>query len=107
MTGRVTDDRAAPVADYGVHVFSTFRDRWFTGSRWVKTARPTQDGSFRVDGLPPGDYWVAAIERVEGTPGGGVLPPDPQLLESLSSRATRITLGEGQSRDLLLRQTRR
>ena len=107
VTGRVTDDRAAPVADYGVHVFSTFRDRWFTGSRWVKTARPTQDGSFRVDGLPPGDYWVAAIERIEGTPGGGVLPPDPQLLESLSSRATRITLGDGQSRDLTLRLLRR
>lgn len=107
VTGRVTDDRAAPVADYGVHVFSTFRDRWFSGSRWVKTARPTQDGSFRVDGLPPGDYWVAAIERIEGPPGGGVLPPDPQLLESLSSRATRIALGEGQSRDLTLRLTRR
>ena len=107
VMGRVTDDRAAPVADYGVHVFSTFRDRWFTGSRWVKTARPTQDGSFRVDGLPPGDYWVAAIGRIEGTPGGGVLPPDPQLLESLSSRATRITLGEGQSRDLMLRLTPR
>ena len=74
-TGRVTDDRAAPVADYGVHVFSTFRDRWFTGSRWVKTARPTQDGSFRVDGLPPGDYWVAAVERIEGTARRRRLPP--------------------------------
>ena len=32
---------------------------------------------------------------------------DPQLLESLSSRATRLTLGEGQTQDVTLRLLRR
>ena len=54
VAGRVTDDRAAPVRDCTVLVFPTFRDRWFGGSRWVKTERPAQDGTFTVTGLPPG-----------------------------------------------------
>jgi hypothetical protein len=104
VTGRVTDDRAAPVRDYTVVVFSTFRDRWSALSRWVKSMeRPSADGSFTVKGLPPGDYWVAAIERRDSE----VEPTDPDVLESLSSRAVRITLGEGQSQDLTLRLIRR
>jgi hypothetical protein len=107
VTGRVTDDRAAPVADYAVVLFSTFRDRWFPGSRWVKTGLPSQDGSYRVTGLPPGDYWVAAVDRLGSMAGGGVAPVEADLLESVSSRATLITLGEGQFRDVALRLIRR
>ena len=105
VTARVTDDRAAPVRDCTVVVFSTFRDRWSALSRWVKTTTYlSANGTFNVRGLPPGDYWVAAIERR-----GSEFEPtaDPELLESLSSRAVRITLGEGQSQDLTLRLIRR
>ena len=107
LTGRVTDERATSVSDYSVLIFSTFRDRWFTGSRWVKTGRSDQDGTFRIQGLPPGDYWVAAIERVTNAPGVGAITPEADLLESLSARALRITLGEGQTRDMTLRLIRR
>ena len=67
-------------------------------------ATRTQDGTFAITGLPPGDYWVAAIDRRDSR-----FEPaaDPDLLESLSSRAVRITLGEGQSQDLTLRLVRR
>jgi len=115
VTGRVTDDRAAPVRDYAVLVFPTFRDRWFAGSRWVKGLRAASlSGPFVVTGLPPGDYWVAAIDPLgsagpmRGMSGTRALPlADPDLLESLSSRATRVTLGEGQSQDVALRLIRR
>ena len=107
VSGRVTDDRAAPVSDYVVLLFSTFRDRWFPGSRWIRTGLPSQDGSYRIAGLPPGDYWVAAIDRVESTVGGNLAPPESDLLEPLSARATRITLGEGQTQDVALRLIRR
>ena len=106
VTGRVTDERAAPVGDYVVLLFSTFRDRWFPGSRWMKTGTPSPEGTYRVQGLPPGDYWVAAIDRVE-TAVGGSGAPETDLLEPLSLRATRITLGEGQSQDVTLRLIRR
>jgi len=107
VTGRVTDDRAVPVGDYVVLAFSTFRDRWFPGSRWMKTGTPSQDGTYRVQGLPPGDYWVAAIDRVESSGGGNLALPETDLLEPLSARATRITLGDGQSQDVTLRLIRR
>lgn len=106
-TGRVTDDRGAPLGDCTVLVFSTSRDRWFDGSRWVKAERPIESGAFTVTGLPPGDYWVAAIDRLDRAVERGSLAPDPALLDSLSSRAVRITLGEGESQDLTLRLTRR
>jgi hypothetical protein len=108
VAGRVVDERAASVTDYSLLIFSTLRDRWTgLGSRWVRTARPLQDGTFRVPGLPPGDYWAAAIERMDGLPGGGSAPPEADVLEQLSSRATRITLGEGQQQDVTLRLIRR
>jgi hypothetical protein len=102
VTGRVAADRGRPASDSVVVVFSSIRDRWFTGSRSVKTQRPSESGAFTVTGLPPGDYWVAAIERrdnIETT-----LQP---LLESLSSGAPRISLGEGQTQDVTLRLVRR
>ena len=116
VTGRVTDDRGALLRDYFVVVFPTFRDQWFAGSRWVRSVRAASSSApFVVTGLPPGDYWVAAIDRlntmgpIERLPNDarGMLLSDPELLESLSSRATRITLGEGQSQDVALRLIRR
>ena len=106
-TGRVTDGRGAPVADCSVLVFSTSRDKWFDGSRWLKVERPAEDGAFTATGLPPGEYWVAAIERPDRTVERGIVSPDRDLLDSLSSRAVRITLGEGESQDLTLRLLRR
>ena len=110
--GRVTDERAAPVRDYTAVVFSTFRERWFPLSRWVKSSQSSASGVFTVAGLPPGDYWVAAIDRVNvSSPrfSDGSLAPGPadwvdaELLTMLSSRATRATLGEGQSHAATLR----
>jgi protocatechuate 3,4-dioxygenase beta subunit len=115
VTGRVIDDRSAPVRDYAVFVFPTFRDLWFVGSRWVKGLRAASlDRPFVLTGLPPGDYWVAAFDPPEnagpmaGMSGTRPTPvSDPSLLQSLSSRATRITLGEGQTQDVTLRVIRR
>ena len=108
VRGAVTDDRGAPVRDAVVVVFPTFRDRWFAGSRWLKSTRADpESGRFVGTGLPPGDYWLAAIEPEISFRGGGIPPLTQDLLESLSSRATRITLGEGQSQTVTLRLIRR
>jgi hypothetical protein len=116
IAGRTTDERAAPVRDYAVHVFPTDRDKWFGGSRWVKLARSSADGTFKASSMPPGEYWIAAVDRVDavGSPRGsdGSLSAsgdgvDAELLTMLSSRAMRTRLGEGQSLDLTLRLIRR
>ena len=102
IAGRATDERAAPVRDYAVLAFSIDRDTWVAGSRWVKLARSSADGGFNLRALPPGDYWVAAIDRVDALPAAADWV-DAELLTLLSARATRVTLGEGQSHTLTLR----
>jgi hypothetical protein len=101
ITGRATTDRATPVRDYAVYVFSTDRDRWFAHSRWVRLARAAADGGFTASSLPPGEYWVIAVDRVDASSDPNWV--DTELLTMLLSRAARVTLGEGQSLSLTLR----
>ena len=68
-------------------VFSTDRSKWFTTSRFLRLARPTEDGSFEVTSLPPGEYWVAATDPVDGNDVSGDWLK-PESLEKLSFRAT-------------------
>ena len=72
LSGTVTDDRGIAARDYSMVVFSTDPARWFPGSKWLKSMPPLQDGTFVVMGLPPDEYWVIAVDRIEGSgPGGG------------------------------------
>ena len=105
MTGRVTDDRGNAVTRYTVIVFPTERNKWYAGSRFMKFGSGSQDGSFRVAGLPPGDYWLVAVDRVDTEPGGEW--QSSNLLETLVSRASRVTVGEGEVHSATLRVIRR
>ena len=57
---------------------------------------------FAVGGLPAGDYFVAAVSRLQGTRDGGEWQ-NPDVLLQLEARAERLTLSEGQSRMVTLR----
>jgi hypothetical protein len=62
----------------------------------VKGAQADADGSFRVAGLPPADYFVAAVAA-----GGSVDTANwqaPDTLRALASMARRVTIGEGELR---------
>jgi hypothetical protein len=106
ISGHVTDAAASPVSSYSVVVFPTDRTKWFVTSRFLKLARPTQDGSFEVNGLPPGEYFLAATDPVEGNDVSGDWLK-PETLEQLSFRATRVTLAEKQHVMTVLRLIRR
>jgi protocatechuate 3,4-dioxygenase beta subunit len=103
VAGRVTDERGEPVANHAVIVFAAGRDRWFHGSRWLKMARGQSDGSFKVAALPPGEYLVAAVDRVDESADW----QDPEFLQEIASGATRVTLGERQAGTAALRIVRR
>ena len=62
---RVQDDRGRPLTDYAVVAFSPDSSKWGYQTRFVRSARPNQDGRFDLEGLPPGDYLVAALEYLE------------------------------------------
>jgi hypothetical protein len=106
VRGRVIDDRAVAVRNAAVAIFPTDRSKWTIRSRWMRTAASNQEGMFRITGLVPGEYWVAAVDRLDGSDVAGDLQ-SPEALDALATRAMRITLGEGQSQDVTLRLVRR
>jgi hypothetical protein len=94
IAGRVTTERRTAVAGSRVVVFPDDRDKWFERSRFVKVVRASQDGSFRMGSLPPGDYYVAATI----IPAGSDEPSTQEDFERFLSRAARVTLDEGEER---------
>ena len=106
ISGHVTDATSAPVSNYMVVVFPTDRTKWSVTPRLLRLARPAEDGSFEVSSLPPGEYWVAATDPVDGADVSGDWLK-AETLERLSFRATRVTLTERQRVMTVLRLIRR
>lgn len=98
VTGAVTDARAARSNDYVVVWFADDRARWTPSTRFIRTARPEQDGRYRIRGLPPGRYLAIALEYLE--PGEEL---DPERLDQFRRDAVRVDLTEGEARALDLR----
>lgn len=102
IAGRVVDDRKRALDVFNVVVFATDRTQWYEGSRYVKTAGPENDGSFRVASLAPGEYYVAATDYLDTDPTAeGMKTTD--ALNGLARSAERVTIGEGQRRIVDLR----
>lgn len=102
IAGVVTDGASTRAANFVAVAFSTSRETWFNGSRHVKQRRSEANGSYTIAGLPPGDYWVVAVDRLEQ---GNWLTPEN--LDALVSWATRVTVREGQVLSTDLRLFRR
>ena len=102
ITGSVSDAVRRRATEFVVLAFSTNRANWYIGSRHLKRAVTGESGAFDVDGLPPGEYYVAAIEAL---PRGDW--QSAEALDVLVQRAERVTLSEGQERTMTLALTRR
>jgi hypothetical protein len=99
LSGTVADSRGRPLKDFNVLAFAENSARWQSAtSRFVRTARPDQDGRFKFSGLPSEDYLVVAVESI---PEGEWNNPD--FLEIIRNRAVRVTLGEGEKKSLDLK----
>ena len=90
------------VDDYAIVVFPVSRVMRIPQSRRLKFARSTLDGTFRIGGLPAGDYFIAAVSRIVATSDSGEWQ-NPDVLLQLESRAQRVSLLEGQTANLSLR----
>ena len=82
-----------------VVVFAEDATKWSYPSRFVKSVRTDDRGSFTIAGLPPGErYLAAAVEFLEEG-----AAEDPEVLERLRGGAVPFSLGEGERRTLDLR----
>jgi hypothetical protein len=90
LSGTALDGKDQPVLGYTVIAFSTDPANWRAQSRTIQAAQPDQNGAFRFRGLPPGSYFLVAVDDVEQ---GEWF--DPVFLEEAQEAAVRVTLTEG------------
>ena len=100
VSGSVTDDRGRPLTNYVVVLLPSEPKEGAAAMRFTRTTRPDQQGAYRMRGLPPGEYLVAAVESLEQ---GREWAPEFQ--DRVRDAARRITLKEGQSLALDLKLT--
>jgi len=100
LTGFITDARAR----MQVVAFSTRRDAWDEVSRFAARTTPNDDGTFAIEGLPPGEYYVAAVDRLRmASPTGSDDEWEaPELFEELIPSAKLVSLFEGQQTTVTL-----
>lgn len=92
VTGLVRGKNGQPRPNSTVAMFAVNPGLWRSYSRHVRIVRPGLDGTYRIRGLPPGEYWIVATQEIAS---GDLL--DPASLEHLAGRAHHITLAAGES----------
>jgi hypothetical protein len=104
LAGQLTTTAGKPVTDATIVVFPSDERLWTFQSRYIKAARPDQDGKYRVSTLPPYDSYLAiALQGLEDGQAG-----DPEFLASIKDDAARVAVKEGEAKafDLKLSQRR-
>jgi hypothetical protein len=102
---RVSALDGTPTGEYAAVAFPVERERWRNPDRYVRAAaplpqsflgRPDPSGtggepgrSLRFIGLPPGDYYLIAVDDIEYK-----ATVDTAVLEKLARKATRVTIPE-------------
>jgi protocatechuate 3,4-dioxygenase beta subunit len=101
IAGSITDAAGANAADADVTVFPADSTLWREGiinSRRVRSVHATSSAAFVISDLAPGDYYVAAVgSRFV------IDAADPLFLARLIPGATKLTLGEGETKTTQLK----
>ncbi len=97
ISGQLADDKGAPLLDGTVIVFASDAEKWSEDSRFVRSARPDQEGKYQIRGLPPGEYMAVAVDYVEDG-----MWNDPEYLESIRRYGQKITFGEADAQTVAL-----
>ena len=93
------DSSGNTVKDYTVVVFSDDPQKWTAPQgRYISGVRPDTEGRFQIKNLPAGGYYAIAVEYIAQGEWG-----DPELLDKLKAKATRISLDEGEKKTIELK----
>jgi len=86
-----------PPRDAGQAPRTATGTRWLEDSRYVRSARPDQQGTFQIKGLPAGEYLAVALEYVEDGAWN-----DPEYLDSIRPYGQRVKLLDSGSQTIAL-----
>jgi protocatechuate 3,4-dioxygenase beta subunit len=98
LSGTVLDERGRPVVDATVYVFgvsSAARERLAWAPSRLAWTRSSDAGAYRILGLLPGEYFVAAV-----APGNLQDITTPEVTAALERVATKVRLDDGERRVL-------
>ena len=101
IAGSAVDASDRPTADYDIVLFPRNRSKWLPGSALIRTDRPNQRGEFRMTGVRPGDYFIAAVESSDDTDW-----TDPEVLDRLRGSSVEVSVGLGEKKAVQLKVTR-
>jgi len=93
ISGTLLDAAGRPNSAYSIVVFSTDRRFWLQTSRRTQAVRPATNGTFKIAGLPAGDYLLTAVTDYDPTD-----LYDPSFLEQLQAAAYKLTLADGEKK---------
>jgi hypothetical protein len=97
IEGNVTDARDVELAESGIIMFSEDKASWRMNSISTKRTSVDAKGHFRIAGLMPGRYYIAAIPRQRLAPGSEA---DVAFFEQLAKEATSIVVGADEQRTI-------
>jgi hypothetical protein len=99
LEGNVTDGKGQPATEAGLILFSEDKASWRSTSIRTRRSGTDQTGHYRMTGLMPGRYFIAAVPRERMA-----LPfPGPEFFEQLSKEATSLVIGEDDQRQVDLK----
>jgi len=101
IEGLVSDGHGRAVEGAAVAAFPVDSTQRYEQSRFIAGVQADRSGHYRIDGLPPGDYYIAAIDR--GSVGAARAAEDADFFESLVTGAARVTLGDAAHISVALR----
>jgi hypothetical protein len=106
LSGFVRSTRGDGDAEATVVIFPADAEKWTnygTNPRRVRSARTSKTGEYKITSLPPGDYYVVALQEDDAADWN-----DPKTLEALARVAMDVTIGEGEHKiqDLRTREVK-
>jgi hypothetical protein len=93
LAGRLTDANGVAATSYFVIAFAVDRAFWLPSSRRLRSVRPDTDGGFRLDDLPPGEYYLAALTEADSTEW-----QSPAYLDQVIAAAVKVALGDNEKK---------
>jgi hypothetical protein len=93
LTGKAAGEGTTAALDYTVVIFPDDQTKWSGPSRYIRSARPDQQGMFKIRALPPARYLAVAVDYLEEGEAN-----DPEFLAAMKDKASTVTLGDGDTK---------